>query len=268
MSAFSERQTLVLDRTRIEEHTGRIADSNLFDGRRGGIRSLRLLLLVTLVAALIVTTTAAASRAPGTTEAKAIRTAVSNILSEPALAPLKRARVRSILVSTVDPRYARVDLAFKSRKSVAMLLHRTSTGLWWLQRFGSSLPCAAAPATVLRDLGIRCTGPPGVAWIPNCWSLQSAPTGLVLACADYNYRLESLTWRGWGRSGTTARGTARINDCKPDCAGGTFHSYAVRVLADRLRSCGRTPYYSQLVVTYVGHVPAGRRRRDPFELLC
>jgi hypothetical protein len=52
------------------------------------------------------------------------------------------------------------------------------------------------------------------------------PTEIVLACADYNGRLEGLQWTSWTAGGATAVGTFVYNDCTPNCAQGNFHDIA------------------------------------------
>src|SRR5581483_1325338 len=101
-------------------------------------------------------------------------------------------------ISRRDPRYAVARLAHG-----VVIYHRTFS-TWWASASGSSLPCSAAPASVLADLGVACRGPAGVAWIDSCGPMQSAPRTLVLACGDGNYYLTDLSWRNWGKSTATA----------------------------------------------------------------
>ena len=42
-----------------------------------------------------------------------------------------------------------------------------------------------------------------------------------------------LKWTGWTRTGATGSGTVWIDDCKPDCADGTFNGHRVKVNAFR-----------------------------------
>jgi hypothetical protein len=63
-----------------------------------------------------------------------------------------------------------------------------------------------------------------------------APTSFVLSCADANSELSGLHWAGWGLSTAYATGTARWNDCTPNCAGGTWKSESISVYAYRIKN--------------------------------
>src|SRR5579859_2010601 len=76
---------------------------------------------------------------------------------------------------------------------------------------------AASLATTRPDVTVDCAGKP-----------QVHPATLMLACDDGNAYLSGLRWTAWG-STAAATGTWRINDCVPNCAAGTFHSFAATV---------------------------------------
>jgi hypothetical protein len=42
-----------------------------------------------------------------------------------------------------------------------------------------------------------------------------------------------ITWTGWGTAAATGHGTAEANDCKPDCAQGTFSAHPVTITLTR-----------------------------------
>lgn len=210
---------------------------------------------------------AAASQPPGRTEARTIRRFVAIWQQAPGSPVAKHARVVSIRVSTVDPRYAAVEVSSKSGGKAVVVLHQ-SQGIWWLQQAGRLLGCDTAPATVLHDLDVDCRPPNGVVWISNCSQLESKPASLVVSCADDNYLLVGLSWRTWGSAAATGSGTARVNDCTPDCAGGRFHDYPVTVTASSLTRCGVTPVYARLTIAYADSRPAFLARNDRHELLC
>jgi hypothetical protein len=106
---------------------------------------------------------------------------------------------------------------------------------------------------------------------PSCDRGAYKPKRYVIACGDANFRLEHLRWRRWNRSVAKARGLALANDCIPVCAGGTFHSYSVKVRASRIRRC---PYdddryrYTRLRITYAGARPSGSPRRVSVRVVC
>jgi len=219
------------------------------------------------VACLCFVGVAAASRAPTRAEGKAIRRSVAGYASVPGSSVAKTTRVASIEVSTIDQRYAGVRLRSTTGGRAVMLLHR-SFGFWWVQQVGASLRCDVAPKAILEDLKIGCRPPDGVAWIGNCSRLESEPASLVISCADGNYALVGLRWRTWGSATATATGTARVNDCQPDCAGGHFHDYAIMATASALTRCGATPVYGQLTITYAASSPRLLPKADRHRLGC
>jgi hypothetical protein len=226
----------------------------------------RALLLVALVA-LVVANFGAAMRKPGGVEARAIRSAVAGYIAMPNSPAAKDNRVVSIAVSSLDARYASARLNSMSAGPSEMVLHR-SMGAWWIVGFGSSLGCDSAPKAVLADLTVGCTPPNGIAWINDCGPLVNEPHSLTLTCADANYQLARMSWRGLGNATATATGTARANDCTPNCAAGHFHSYPVTVRATRLTRCGRARYYDRITIVYRAARPAGVAKRDVHTFGC
>lgn len=176
-------------------------------------------------------------------------------------------RIKTITVSSLDPRYAAVRVESPSVGFAEMVLHHSGPA-WWVLEFGSSLGCNTAPAAVLRQLAVGCAPPDATAWINDCGPLASRPQTLVITCADANYELASLAWHGWGGARATATGVVRANDCTPNCAAGHFHSYRVRATADRLKRCGAARYYGRLTIVYAGARPQGIDKRDVRTLGC
>jgi hypothetical protein len=217
--------------------------------------------------ALVLAGSAAGMRKPTTGEAKALRQTVTGFIQTPGSPAAKDDKIESLAVSTLDSRYAAAHLSSPTAGPAVLLLHR-SIGGWWEVGFGSSPNCSAAPRSVLADLRVGCSPPYGVAWINTCGPLASAPTDLMLACADGNYELTKLAWRNWGRAAATARAVARANDCTPNCAAGHFHSYPATVTATSLKTCGRARYYATLTIVYPGKRPAGIGKRDEQRLRC
>jgi hypothetical protein len=220
-----------------------------------------------LTIALVVAGPASAKRTPTAAQEAGIESAFHAYLHMPHSPAASDNRILSLAVSSLDPRYAAARLNSASAGPSDMVFHRSGPG-WWVVGFGSSLGCNTAPTAVLADLAIGCTPPNGTAWIDDCGPLENAPAMLVIACADANYSLDGLKWRGWGRPLASASGTARANDCKPYCAAGHFHSYRVTVSADRLTRCGSARIYARLTVVYAGTPPEGIGKRDVHTLTC
>lgn len=206
-------------------------------------------------------------RAPSAPERTAIHSAVSGFIATPGSPAAKDNTVASISVSTLDPRYAAARLVSKSAGPSVMLFHQ-SHGTWFVVGFGSSMGCDSAPKDVLADLGVGCSPPSTTAWIWNCGPLVSAPATFVITCADANYELAGLKWRGWGTATATATGTARANDCTPSCVAGHFHAYSMTAVADRLARCGKARYYARLTIEYAAARPKGIAKRDVITLGC
>ena len=97
--------------------------------------------------------------------------------------------------------------------------------------------------------------------IVDCfWRQQVRPTGFILACGDGNSRLTSLHWSHWGTDSAVATGINEVNDCKPYCAAGKFHSYAVTVLLDDPQPWKKhpdLPHYTQMSLIYTDNRPDG-----------
>jgi len=219
------------------------------------------LVLVLAAIACVAAPVASAKRAPTGGEAKAIRLIVAGFVASPGSPAAKDDKVASIAVSTLDAHYASARIVSPTVGPSEMVFH-WSRGTWFVVAFGSSPACSSAPKTVLADLGVGCSPPSSTAWIWNCGPLASAPEELVITCADANYELAGLHWHGWGTARATATGTARANDCTPNCAAGHFHSYRMTAVADKLRSCGAARVYGRLTITYAGPRPKGIAKRD------
>ncbi|HLX51372.1 MAG TPA: hypothetical protein VKS82_23855 [Streptosporangiaceae bacterium] len=98
---------------------------------------------------------------------------------------------------------------------------------------------AASLATTRPDVTVDCAGKP-----------QVHPATLMLACDDGNAYLSGLRWTAWG-STAAATGTWRINDCVPNCAAGTFHSFAATVKLwqpEPLPRHAGAGYYSKITI--------------------
>ena len=63
-----------------------------------------------------------------------------------------------------------------------------------------------------------------------------APKEFVLSCADANSELTGLHWAGWGLPTADATGTARWNNCIPNCVSGTWKSASISVFAYRIEN--------------------------------
>ncbi|MET7575208.1 hypothetical protein ABZT04_43140 [Streptomyces sp. NPDC005492] len=90
------------------------------------------------------------------------------------------------------------------------------------------------------------------------WHPKVRPADFVLACGDGNSRLTSLHWTNWNADSATATGFNVVNDCKPYCAAGKFHSYPVVVRLDTPEPWKKHPqlrHYSEISLTYTAGRP-------------
>ena len=180
----------------------------------------------------------------------------------------RRARTGSSCSTSTSPttRRARTTRAGSARS------RRRGTG--WRphprRRAVSRLMARAALAAALVSViaAVPAFAASGKAYVSNCGTLEQHPAALVLACADANYALAGLKWSGWTTGSASATGSVQANDCTPNCAAGHFHSYRVRVVADRLGACKGKRVYLRLTVTYPGKRPTGYPRREPWTFTC
>lgn len=86
------------------------------------------------------------------------------------------------------------------------------------------------------------------------------PADYILACGDGNSRLLDLNWTKWGSRAAMAEGLNAVNDCKPYCAAGKFHSYRVTVRLDSPAPWKKHPgvkRFTRITLTYEGARPEG-----------
>jgi hypothetical protein len=82
----------------------------------------------------------------------------------------------------------------------------------------------------------------------------------MIACGDGNSRLTSLHWLSWNQNSAVGQGVNVVNDCKPYCAAGTFHSYPVVVRLDHSQPWKKHPqlrHYTQMSLVYTDAKPDG-----------
>ncbi|MET9506334.1 hypothetical protein ABZY42_32260 [Streptomyces sp. NPDC006622] len=117
----------------------------------------------------------------------------------------------------------------------------------------SAAPAAAPPA----DRAVaRASAPPVL--VDCLWHPKVRPHDFLLACGDGNSRLVSLKWDHWDARSARATGVNVVNDCKPYCAVGTFHSYRVVVRLDKARPWKKDPQtqrYDRISLEYPAQRP-------------
>lgn len=115
--------------------------------------------------------------------------------------------------------------------------------------------------------------PVGLVYAPHdCTTPKIEPKRIVLACGDANAYVGKVKWSEWGGEKAKGEGWFYVNDCKPDCAGGTFHSYGAKVKLKEIETdvrCGgqRVDLYTHAKIKFIGEVPPGNHLRN-WELAC
>jgi hypothetical protein len=105
-------------------------------------------------------------------------------------------------------------------------------------------------------------------YLSSCGTLVQRPHAVVLACADANYELVSLSWKTWGGPTAAATGKVRANTCTPNCAGGRFRTYPVEVGVLGARRCGSKRIYLKLTLDYPGRRPTGHSKHEEWPVTC
>ena len=95
------------------------------------------------------------------------------------------------------------------------------------------------------------------------------PKKIIVACGDANFYFTKLAWSAWNAKQATAAGTATLNDCKPYCAAGHFHSYKAAVTLSRPRTCANGEReFTRMSWRFLTTIPTGVRRTGGQSLPC
>ncbi|MEV0977563.1 hypothetical protein [Streptomyces sp. NPDC049915] len=127
----------------------------------------------------------------------------------------------------------------------------------------ASLAAATAPVSSASPAVHTARRAPAPVLVDCLWHPRVRPADFILACGDGNSRLGSLHWKRWGTGSAVAEGVNAVNDCKPYCAAGRFHSYAVKVRLDQPKPWKKHPqtrHYTRMTLTYTDGRPSGFER--------
>ena len=102
----------------------------------------------------------------------------------------------------------------------------------------------------------------------DCETNAFKPKSITVSCADSNFRVTKIRWNAYGTSAANGSATARVNDCEPDCAGGTFRKYPATVRLTRVRQCGDVPQFTRIAVTFTGRRPKGMSKTERERFTC
>ncbi len=136
----------------------------------------------------------------------------------------------------------------------------------------ASIAAGALTAAVVAPAGAGLVEPVGLVYAPHdCTTPKIEPKRIVLACGDANAYVGKVKWSEWGGEKAKGEGWFYLNDCKPDCAGGTFHSYGAKVKLKEIETgkcAGQTvDLYTAAKIKFIGEVPPGNHLRN-WDLAC
>jgi hypothetical protein len=81
------------------------------------------------------------------------------------------------------------------------------------------------------------------------------------------FRIRRIHWTEWTGAAAVGSGANWLDDCDPDCAGGTYTPYRVLLKAYRPRSRSGHLVFTRMRVKYTHHIPPGIRQRTETWLL-
>ena len=107
--------------------------------------------------------------------------------------------------------------------------------------------------------------------IPGCGGTDRAaykPDKVIVACGDGNFFVVSLEWSKWTGKAASGAGTGKVNDCMPNCAQGTFRSYAVKLIATTPVMCSSGKREFSRLAFYFRHKHPGTARKGSVHRPC
>ena len=102
----------------------------------------------------------------------------------------------------------------------------------------------------------------------NCTGVKVMPGQSMFACADGGFYVKHLEWSKWHRDRARARGTYHMNDCKPSCAGGTFHTRPGTLILRRPEMCPDIDKKVFTRATVIYDKPWRGETRERLKLFC
>ncbi len=96
----------------------------------------------------------------------------------------------------------------------------------------------------------------------DCTKPRVRPSRIILTCADAGLGVKVKHWTHWNGHNAAGKGKVFAKDCTPDCASGSFHTYAAKVKLTKphKRSCGGRKgirMFTRLKFHWKGDRPAG-----------
>lgn len=85
-----------------------------------------------------------------------------------------------------------------------------------------------------------------------------------LGGANVGSRSSGIDWTKWTANLAIGRGFNQLNDCNPDCAGGKFHGYPVKIELWRPRTLAGTLVFTRMTIFYEKGAPQEEPRHYTF----
>jgi hypothetical protein len=129
-----------------------------------------------------------------------------------------------------------------------------------------AVSAGTAPGSPDRAAGKKTYAP------KDCNRPRVKPSRIVFFCADAGVYYTAKNWKYWNNREGGGKGKIHANDCKPACAGGTYHTYKarIRVYRPRVQKCGgrRVRLFQKAEVRFLRSKPKALHRTERFALDC
>lgn len=106
----------------------------------------------------------------------------------------------------------------------------------------------------------------------DCLKPQIEPSRIVFSCADFGFYYTADKWSYFNKREGGGTGQFHANDCTPDCAQGTFHTYKarIRVYKPRPQTCAgrRVLVFQKAEVRFLQSKPESLHRTEQFDIGC
>ena len=134
-----------------------------------------------------------------------------------------------------------------------------------------ALFAAAVLVAALLAVAVSASGATRVV-VPGCGGTDKArykPTTVNVLCDDGNFKVVRISWSSWTQTQATGRGTARVNNCMPNCDDGSFENYRVKLVASRKKECSNGKLeFVRLTYSFPMTKPNGARRSGTLRRPC
>jgi hypothetical protein len=94
------------------------------------------------------------------------------------------------------------------------------------------------------------------------------PPKITITCADANFYVTGLRWSSWTSKRAVGKGTAHVNDCRPYCAAGKFHTYGITIALSQPTGCRGHSVFKLLTWHFGRAKPRDQPRDDSINYAC